>query len=89
MINPSFQLVKSVKHQTSYNQDFLATVQIKDYNVMGDRKNIFDQQVRNNQRTYDKVKNFLIGQGDYTTGFILDYTYFKNYHKKYKRNTTN
>ena len=56
---------------------------------MGDRKNIFDQQVRNNQRTYDKVKFFLIGQGDYTTGFILDYTYFKNYHKKYKRNTTN
>ena len=56
---------------------------------MGDRKNIFDQQVRNNQRTYDKVKNFLLGQGDYTTGFILDYIYFKNYHKKYKRNTTN
>ena len=56
---------------------------------MGDRKNIFDQQVRNDQRAYDKVKIFLIGQGDYTTDFILDHIYFKNYHKKYKRNTTN
>ena len=56
---------------------------------MSDGKNIFDQQVRNDQRTYDKVKNFLIGQGDFTNGFILDYIYFKNYHKKYKRNTTN
>ena len=49
---------------------------------MSDRKTFFDQQVRNDQRTYDNIKKILIGQGDdYSTGCLLDYVCFKNYRK--------
>ena len=55
--------------QESNKQYFLPTVQIKDYNVMIDWRNFFDQPVKNDLRT---------GQGnDYTTGCLLDYPYFK------------
>ena len=41
---------------------------------MIDRKNVFDQPVKNNIRTYDQGH-------DYTIGCLLDYVYFKNYYK--------
>ena len=44
-------------------------------------KNFFDQPVKNDKITYENRK-FAIGQGDdYTTGCLLDYTYFKKYYK--------
>ena len=31
---------------------------------------------------YENIRKIVTGQGDdYTTGCLLDYTYFKNYHK--------
>ena len=49
---------------------------------MIDRKNFFDQPVRNDKVTYENIRIIAIGQGDdYTTGFLLDYTYFKKYLK--------
>ena len=49
---------------------------------MIDRKNLFDQSVKNNKATYENIKNLATLQGDdYTTGFLLDYMYFKNYFK--------
>ena len=48
---------------------------------MIDRKNFFDQTIKNNEITY-KNRKIAIGQGDdYTTGCLLNYTYFKNYCK--------
>ena len=53
--------------------------EIKEYNVMIDGHNFFDQPVKNNLRTYD-ISKIATGQGeDYTTGSLLDYLYFKNY----------
>ena len=53
---------------------YLPNVEIKDYNVMIDGKNLFDQPVKNTKLTYE----ITTGQGDeYTTGCLLDYTYFK------------
>ena len=47
---------------------------------MIDRKNVFDQSVKNNKATYDNIRKIATGQGDdYTTGYLLDYIYFKNY----------
>ena len=47
---------------------------------MIDRKNFFDQSVKNNKATYDNIRKLATGQGDdYTTGYLLDYIYFKNY----------
>ena len=49
---------------------------------MIDRQNFFDQTIRNNLITYDNIRKIATGQGDdYTTGCLLDYNYFKNYHK--------
>ena len=49
---------------------------------MIDRKNLFDQSVKNNKATYENIKKLATRQGDdYTTGFLLDYMNFKNYFK--------
>ena len=55
---------------------------IKDCNVMIDGKNFFDQPVKNDKVTYEKIWRIATGQGeDYTTGCLLDYTYFKKSYK--------
>ena len=49
---------------------------------MIDGQNTFDQPDKNNLRTYANIREIAIGQGDdYTTGCMLQYNYFKNYHK--------
>ena len=49
---------------------------------MIDRKNFFDQTVKNDKRTYDNILKIINGHGDdYGTGFLLDYPYCKKYHK--------
>ena len=48
---------------------------------MIDGKNVFDQPI-NNMKTHQKFRKINIGQGDdYTTGCLLDYTYFKKCYK--------
>ena len=45
-------------------------------------KNSFDQPIKNNKITYENIRKIATGQGDdYTTGWLLDYAYFKNYYK--------
>ena len=49
---------------------------------MIDGKNYFDQPIKNDKVTYENIRKNAIGQGDdYTTGCLLDYTYFKKYYK--------
>ena len=49
---------------------------------MIDGNNGFDQPIKNVKVTYDNIRKIATGQGDdYTTGCLLDYTYFKNYYK--------
>ena len=58
------------------------TVAIKDYNVMIDWKNIFEQLEKNDLITYENIRKIATGQGDnYTSGCLLDYNYFKSYYK--------
>ena len=55
---------------------------MKDYNVMNDGRNFFDQPLKNYLITYENIRKIATGQGDdYTTGCLLDYPYFKNYNK--------
>ena len=45
-------------------------------------RSFFDQPVKNDLRTYDNIRKIATGQDDdYTTGCLLDYTYFKKYYK--------
>ena len=49
---------------------------------MIDGNNFFDQPINNMIKTYENIRKITIGQGDdYTTGCLLDYTYFKKYYK--------
>ena len=90
LINLSFQGVnrlfvlsfKNEAQQTSYKRYHPLTVEIKNYNVMIDGKNFFDQPVRNDLITYDSMQKIVTDQGDdYTTGCLLDYNYFKKFYK--------
>ena len=88
MVEPSFQGINRLfvlafendDQRTSNKRSYIPNVEIKDYNVMIDEKNFFDQPVRNDKVTYENIRKIAIGQGDdYTTGCLLDYTYFKKY----------
>ena len=49
---------------------------------MTDGKNFCDQPIKDNKITYENIRKIATGQrDDYTTGFLLDYAYFKNYYK--------
>ena len=57
---------------------YLQTVEIKSYNVMIDRQNVFDQPVKYNLRIYENIKKTATDQrDDYTTDCLLDYNCFK------------
>ena len=48
---------------------------------MIDGQNFFDQPIKNDLITCENIQNITTGQGDdYTTGYLLDYTYFKSCH---------
>ena len=71
--------MRKIKVHTGY---YLPKVEIKDYNVMIDGKNFFDQPIKIDMRTYDTIRKIATGQADdYTTGCLLDYNYFNNYYK--------
>ena len=82
LIDPSFQGVnrlfvlilrmKMIEHHT----------QLKDYNVVIDGRNFFDQPINSMTKTYENIRKIAAGQGDdYTTGCLLDYSYFKENYK--------
>ena len=49
---------------------------------MIDGRNFFDQPINSMTKTYENIRKIATGQGDdYTTGCLLDYSYFKNHYK--------
>ena len=69
-------------HRTSDDRYYLPTVEIKDYNIMINGENFFDQTIKNNKVTYDNIRKIAIVHGDdNTTGCLLDYPYFANTYK--------
>ena len=90
LVEPSFQGVNRLfvlafendNHRTSDERYYLPTVQIKDYNIMINGENFFDQPIKSNKVTYDNIRKIATGQGDdYTTGCLLDYPYFTDTYK--------
>ena len=80
LVEPSFQGVnrffvlafENEDDRTSDDQYYLSTVEIKDYNVMINGENFFDQPIKNNKITYDNIRKIATGQGDdYTTGCLI------------------
>ena len=81
LIEPSFQGVNRLfvlafendAQRTNNKRYYIPNVEIKDYNVMNDGKNFFDQPVKNDKVTYKNIRKIATGRGDdYTTGCLLD-----------------
>ena len=68
--------------RTSSDEYYLPTVEIKDYNIMINGGNFFDQPIKNNKVTSENIRKIATSQGDdYTTGCLLDYSYFADTYK--------
>ena len=90
LVEPSFQGVNRLfvlvfegdDNRTGHDSYYLPTVGIKDYNIMINGENFFDQPIKNRGITYDNIREIAIGYGDdNTTGCLLDYPYFLDAYK--------
>ena len=90
LINPIFQGVNRLFVLPFENEDgrishsiyHLPKVETKDYNVLIDGKNFFDQPINSMTKTYQNIRKIATDQrDDYTTGCFLDYPYFKDHYK--------
>ena len=90
MVEPSFRGVNRLfvlafendTDRTSHSTCYLPNVEIKDYNIMINGENFFDQPIKDNKVTYENIRKIATAQGDdYTTGCLLDYPYFKDSYK--------
>ena len=90
LVEPSFQGVNRLfilafeddEQRTSHKAYYIPNVEIKDYNIMINGENFFDQPIKTNKVTYENIRKIATGQGDdYTTGCLLDYSYFVDTYK--------
>ena len=90
LVEPSFQGVNKLfgltfendEDRTDHEKSYLPTVEIKDYNIVINGENFFDHPIQNNKVTYENIRKIATGQGDdYTSGCLLDYSYFADTYK--------
>ena len=90
LVEPSFQGVNRLfvlafendNQRTHYERYYIQTVEIKDYNIMINGEIFFGQPIKNNKVTYENIRKIAKDQGnDYTTGCLLDYSYFADTYK--------
>ena len=90
LVEPSFQRVNRLfilafeddAQRTAHNSYYLPIVEIKDYNIVINGENVFDQPIKNKKIAYDNIRKIATGYGDdYTTGCLLDYSYFADTYK--------
>ena len=74
-------LLENNEHKTSHKKSSRPTVEMKDYDVIADVRNVFHQFIRNSIKVYE-IRKIATGQGDdYTTDCLIDYPYLKWNHK--------
>ena len=66
----------------SFKKYFLPRVKIENYNIEIDWRNFYDQPINDSNKQYNEIRKISTGQGDdYTTGCLLDFTYFKKHYR--------
>ena len=66
----------------SHRKYFLPRVDITNCNVLIDGRSFYDQPINDQIKKYDKIRKIAAVQGDdYTTGYLLDYQYFKDHYQ--------
>ena len=69
--------------RNSHTKHFLPRVNMSNYNVLIDGKNVYDQSVNDQIKQYDQIRKTAIGKrDDCTTGCLLDYQYFKDHNNQ-------
>ena len=90
MVEPIFQGVnrlfvlayENVTQITSAKGYYLSNVEIKDYDIMINGENFFDQPIKDNKVTYGNISKICTGSGDdYACALLLDYSYVKDIYK--------
>ena len=69
--------VLSLENESKY---YVPKVEIKDFNVLIDRRSIFEIPVKNKEEVYEEIIE-MRKNNDYTTGNLLDYEYFKDHYQ--------
>ena len=68
--------------RTSHSTYYLPKAEIKHYIVTIDGRNFFDQSINSMNKAHENIRKITTGKGDdYTTGCLLDYSYFKENYK--------
>ena len=64
-------------HEHSKRRHYLPSAEIKDYNVLIDGRNFYDQNVNSSIVRYNELLKMTTGRSeDYSTGCLLDYDYY-------------
>ena len=67
--------------RNNHTKHFRPRINITNYNVLIDGKNFYNQPINDVIKQYEKIRKIATGQGgDYTTGCLLDYQYFKDHY---------
>ena len=95
-LDASFERVKRLFFLAFYNTDncneeierngprkyFFQRVNITNYNVLIDGRNFCNQPINDQIKKFDEIRKVATGQeNDYTTGYLMDYQYFKNHYQ--------
>ena len=68
--------------RNSHRKYFLPRVDITNSNVLMDSRNFYDQPTDDQIKKYDEIRKTAKGKGgDYTTGCLLDYQYFRDHYQ--------
>ena len=90
LMDPSFQGVnrffvlafENDAQRKVHSSYYLPNLEIKNYNVMINGENFFDQPIKDNKVTCEDIKKVAtVKRDDYTTGCLLDYPYFRDNYK--------
>ena len=76
----SFTRTNAGDNRDSFADYYVSNVEIKDFNILIDRKSLLDLSIKNVEETYEKIID-MSNNNDYTTGNLLDFAYFKENYK--------
>ena len=88
LIDPTFTKVNRLfvlsfaneNYRTSFSKYYVPNVQIKDFNVLIDGKNVFHTPIKNDEETYEQIIE-MGKNNDCSTDNLLDYGYFSKHYK--------
>ena len=76
----SFSRNNNTDCRYSFSNYYVPKVKVNDFNILIDGKSFFDLSVKTDEEAYEKIID-MSNNGDYTTGNLLDYAYYKKHYR--------